>query len=221
MRVNMLYIERSILIMLSSQGFNLWADNYDQTVELSEENNRYPFAGYKEILNTIYNEVMQKDGAKILDIGVGTAVLTSKLYEKGYQIDGIDFSSKMLAIAEGKMPQAHLMEWDIRKGIPPHILNKKYDSIISTYTLHHLTDKEKIPFINKLLTMLNKNGKLFIGDISFENRTKLKQCREDHINYRDEDEFYFVYDEIKDLSTGECKFYPFSHCGGLFILSQT
>lgn len=46
--------------MLNNKGFNLWADNYDETVQVSEENDRYPFAGYKEILNSIFNEAMQK-----------------------------------------------------------------------------------------------------------------------------------------------------------------
>lgn len=54
---------------------------------LVKRRNEYPFAGYKKILNTIYNEVMQ------FDIGFGTGILTSKLYEKGHHIDGIDFST--------------------------------------------------------------------------------------------------------------------------------
>ena len=80
--------------MLNKQGFDLWANEYDQTVQVSEESNLYPFAGYKEILNTIFNEVMQKEKSKVLDIGFGTGVLTNKLYENGHQVDGIDFSGR-------------------------------------------------------------------------------------------------------------------------------
>ena len=40
--------------MLDQVGFDLWADGYDQTVGLSDEENSYPFAGYKEILARIY-----------------------------------------------------------------------------------------------------------------------------------------------------------------------
>ena len=54
--------------MLNQLGFNLWANDYDQTVQVSEENNLYPFAGYKKILNTIFNEVMQKQQSTILNI---------------------------------------------------------------------------------------------------------------------------------------------------------
>lgn len=93
-----LYLYIGGAFMLNNQGFDLWADSYDETVQISEENNQYPFAGYKQILNIIFNEVMQKKKSKVLDIGFGTAVLTSKLYEKGHQIDGIDFSSKMISI---------------------------------------------------------------------------------------------------------------------------
>lgn len=88
--------------MLNKQGFNLWAENYDQTVKISEDNNAYPFAGYKEILNVIFNELMQKPFSHVLDIGFGTAVLTSKLYEHGQKIDGVNFSSKMISIAQEK-----------------------------------------------------------------------------------------------------------------------
>ena len=36
--------------MLNKQGFDLWANEYDQTVRVSEDSNVYPFAGYKKIL---------------------------------------------------------------------------------------------------------------------------------------------------------------------------
>ncbi|MFQ6731355.1 class I SAM-dependent methyltransferase [Virgibacillus tibetensis] len=206
--------------MLSNQGFNLWADNYDKTVQLSEENNLYPFAGYKKILNVIFNEAMQKVDSEILDIGFGTGVLTSKLYTNGHQIDGVDFSSKMISIAQSIMPNAYLIEWDFSMGLPPEILGKKYDSIISTYALHHLTDKEKIVFITNLIPLLKKDGKIFIGDISFETREQLNKCRQDSIEYWDDDEFYFVYDEINSSLENECEFYPISRCGGVFIISE-
>ena len=208
--------------MLNNQGFNLWADNYDQTVQVSEENNLYPFAGYKSILNSIFNEVMQNKHARVLDIGFGTGVLTSKIYENGHQIDGVDFSSRMITIAKSKMPNANLIEWDISNGLPPEMIDEKYDFIISTYALHHLTDEEKTPFIMNLLSLLKKNGKILIGDIAFETREKLEQCRKESIDYWDHDEFYFVYQELYSVLKNECKceFYPLSDCGGVLIISK-
>ena len=41
--------------MLDNKGFDMWAEGYDKSVNLSEENNEYPFAGYKKVLNYIYS----------------------------------------------------------------------------------------------------------------------------------------------------------------------
>ncbi|QUW20271.1 class I SAM-dependent methyltransferase [Sporosarcina sp. Marseille-Q4063] len=208
--------------MLNKQGFDLWANEYDQTVKVSEESNVYPFAGYKKILNTIFNEVMQTVQSKVLDIGFGTGVLTSKLYENGHQIDGIDFSGEMIAIAQAKMPLANLIEWDISNGIPNEIITKKYDAIVSSYALHHLTDEAKITFIQQLLPLLNDDGKIFIGDIAFQTREDLEKCRKESAGYWDEDEFYFVADEIHSVLGDVCtlEFHRISHCGGVFVISK-
>lgn len=36
--------------MLTDRGFDLWADGYDKSVGVSDEEGSYPFAGYKQIL---------------------------------------------------------------------------------------------------------------------------------------------------------------------------
>ncbi|QKX50202.1 class I SAM-dependent methyltransferase [Planococcus glaciei] len=207
--------------MLNKQGFDLWANDYDQTVQISEENNQYPFAGYKEILNTIFNEAMQTECSHVLDIGFGTGILASRLYQEGHQIDGVDFSAEMIAIAQVKMPKAKLIEGDIAEGLPAELKDETYDSIISTYALHHLTDEGKVEFIQELLPSLAEGGKIYIGDIAFETRGQLEQCKKDSAGYWDHDEFYFVYEEIREALKGICccEFHPVSHCGGVFVLS--
>ncbi|MEK5037596.1 class I SAM-dependent methyltransferase [Sporosarcina sp. FSL K6-3457] len=208
--------------MLSKQGFDLWANDYDQTVQVSENNDLYPFAGYKKIINTIFNEVMQQKQSKVLDIGFGTAVLASKLYDHGHELDGLDFSAKMIAIAQAKMPMANLLEWDISNGLPENIVVNQYDAIISTYTLHHLTDEDKLTFITNLLPLLSEGGKIFIGDIAFQTRVALQLCRDASLAYWDDDEFYFVAAEMTAALKNECtcEFYPLSHCGGVFVIAR-
>lgn len=208
--------------MLNNYGFDLWADHYDKTVQISEEKNEYPFAGYKMILNNIYNEIMQKKQSSVLDIGVGTGVLAGKLYENEHSITGIDFSSKMISIAQSKMPAAHFIEWDISNDLPSEIAGNKYDFIVSTYTLHHLTDDAKISFITNMLSFLKEDGKILIGDISFKTREELEQCRNNNIDHWDDDEYYFVASEITSTLKQICQsnFLPVSHCGGVFIITK-
>ncbi|MDE7328069.1 MAG: class I SAM-dependent methyltransferase, partial [Lachnospiraceae bacterium] len=104
--------------MLDHTGFNLWANDYDKTVSLCEEDNEYPFAGYKSVLNTIYNRIRTGGGKCILDIGFGTGILSKRLYDEGVQIYGIDFSEEMIKLAKEKMPDATLLEYDFSKGLP-------------------------------------------------------------------------------------------------------
>ncbi|MDR7855937.1 class I SAM-dependent methyltransferase [Tissierella sp.] len=207
--------------MLDKKGFDLWADGYDKSVELSEENDEYPFAGYKDVLNTIYNIARKREGAKILDIGFGTGVLTKKLYDDGYEIYGIDFSQKMIEIAKEKMPIANLIKYDFSKGLPEEMKDNSFDYIISTYAMHHLKDEEKIKFIEKLENYLNKDGKIIIGDIAFETRELLEKCKINYNKYWDDEEVYFVFEELrKSLLNKNISFTEISHCSGVIQISK-
>ncbi|GHV06663.1 hypothetical protein FACS1894217_05810 [Clostridia bacterium] len=203
--------------MLDSYGFDLWANEYDKSVEISDENNEYPFAGYKALMNSIYGVVMQRCPAKILDIGFGTALLSEQLYNKGNTITGIDFSDEMVKIAKEKMPKARLIRHDFSLGIPQSLLFEKFDFIVTTYAIHHLTDNAKIDFIMALLVMLEKDGRIIIGDVSFQTRDDLDKCKNSCGDAWDNDEFYFVFEEIYDRLNAYCdmKYHKFSDCSGV------
>lgn len=202
--------------MLNSQGFDLWADGYEKAVDLSEKANEYPFAGYKNVLNEIYNTVHKKENARVLDIGFGTGVLTKKLYDDGYQIYGIDFSERMIEIAKGKMPNAVLMQHDFARGLPKELLNKQFDFIISTYAIHHLTDEGKLELIAQLLRRISADGMIIIGDVAFETRWELNACKEKSGDDWDSDEIYIVFDELKQhFEMDKICFHKISHCAGV------
>ena len=203
--------------MLSNTGFDLWADNYDKDVGISNEENCYPFAGYKKILASIFETIMAKPHLTVLDIGFGTGTLTAKLYEKGCEIYGQDFSSQMLALASAKMPGAHLSQGDFVKGLAEPLANKRYDFIVSTYALHHLTDPQKYTFLRQLLERLNDDGKILIGDIAFETRVELENFRQTVGDDWDQEEIYFVINEMK-REFPQLKFYRFSCCAGMISI---
>lgn len=205
--------------MLDSKGFDLWADEYDKSVGLSEEENTYPFAGYKKILGIIYKTIMEKPNPTVLDIGFGTGTLTRKLYENGCTIYGQDFSSKMIELALEKMPEAHLYKGDFTLGLVEPLKHEHYDFIVATYSIHHLTDVQKVNFLKELLDRLNDGGKILIGDVAFETRSELEKCKEESGDGWDNNEIYCVSDELRAEFTN-LRFEKISFCSGILIISK-
>lgn len=203
--------------MLDQKGFDLWADGYDKAVGLSDEDGSYPFAGYRAVLNTIYQTILSKPGAAVLDIGFGTGTLTARLYEKGFQIWGQDFSEKMLSIARGKMPLAHLYQGDFSEGLASDLLENRYDFIVATYSLHHLTDAEKPAFLRLLLSLLRPGGRILIGDVAFTDAREQEACRKKAGDAWDDEEYYVVFDALRADFPGAA-FEKLSPCAGLLTL---
>lgn len=203
--------------MLDKQGFDLWADGYDRAVGLSEAEDTYPFAGYREVLGRIFETVLKKRNAAVLDIGFGTGTLTAKLYERGCTVYGQDFSARMIELASAKMPEAFLYQGDFTKGLAEPLRRRRYDFIVSTYALHHLTDGQKIAFLHTLYDRLKEKGQILIGDVAFETRADLERCRQNAGDEWDDEEYYFVADELRGHFPG-LRFTPVSHCAGILTL---
>jgi len=202
--------------MLNNHGFDLWADSYDNSVRQAEEDNKYPFAGYTKLMNAVYGTVMKNAPAKVLDVGLGTAMLTKRLYDAGCEITGIDFSAEMLKEARRKMPDATLIQRDFALGVPPELAAENFDFIISTYALHHLAYDAQEAFILSLLRLLKPDGRLLIGDVCFPTEEALRQCREQSGELWDDEEYYIVFSGLAPKLSGyHASFHPFSFCAGV------
>lgn len=205
--------------MLNSNGFDVWADGYDESVRLADESDAYPFAGYATILKEIYGRVCASGAKAVLDIGFGTGTLAGQLYQQGCDVFGQDFSSRMIQLAQGKMPRAKLYQGDFSLGLVQELKQQRYDAIIATYALHHLTDEQKVAFLQELLSLLQDNGCIYVGDVAFATRAQLEQCKAQAGDDWDASEIYFVYDELKQTFP-QLRFEPVSHCAGLLTLKK-
>ena len=197
--------------MFDSSEFDSWADSYDVEVIESDKKGSFPFAGYRKLLQTLFSKIMMKAPSSVLDVGIGTGILSSMLYEKGYCITGTDYSKEMLRISQEKMPGAELILWDFTEDTPDCLKNKKFDFIVSTYAMHHLIDDEKLLLISELLALLDKDGVLFIGDIGFASAEEMENCRK---TFKDEwdDEFYFIMSKIRRHLDCLVNYQQLSHC---------
>lgn len=205
--------------MLKSNGFDLWADGYDESVTFSENANEYPFAGYKKVLGTIFDIIKNESGKNILDIGFGTGILSQKLYDDGCSICGVDFSPKMIEIAKQKMPNATLIQHDFTKGLPAFPSDEMFDFIVCTYAIHHLDDTQKIQLIKRSIDLLSTEGKVLIGDVAFDTINDMEKCKSQCGSNWDNDEIYPVAEVLKSTFPF-MQFKKISFCAGVLSFTK-
>lgn len=211
--------------MLTEEEFDQWAPDYDRTVSDNEKNDSYPFAGYQKIMASIEEAITSLGcgGASILDLGFGTAALTSRLYRKGFAICGVDFSKDMLALAKEKMPAAELYQGDFSLGIPEILKNRSFDFIVGTYSFHHVPPTRRGDFFSGLAEHLTENGRIFIGDLVFSSCREYEACHKKFRGIWDEDEIYFTADELIQQMRKKgfaCAFQPVSFCAGVLTIRR-
>lgn len=205
--------------MLNHSGFNDWAPTYDADVAWAEQNNLYPFAGYTRLLQMVTARTLAHPGNSVLDLGCGTAQLTWRLYEMGKHITAIDFSAEMLRQAKEKMPQSCLIQHDFVLGLPPTLAKENFDTILSTYAFHHVPDAQKPALLRELISRLQPNGQILIGDVAFVTRESLLACRERCASDWDDEEHYLVFEELQPhFASYQTSFEPLSFCAGIFTL---
>jgi len=203
------------------EKFNSWAKNYNRQVRESDKENKYPFAAYEKIQNRIEEYILTTNYKNILDIGIGTGTLAKLLYDKGYNITGIDFSKEMLKKTKTLIPNANLINWDFANGLPDEINKKKFDIIICNYAIHHLEDSSKKSLLEEAFNILIEKGTIIIADIITETKKEMEFARTKDIDIWDDDEYYLIYDNTKKWFTNvEMSFEKYSYCSGILFMTK-
>lgn len=118
------------------------------------------------IANLILKEVTFHKDFNIMDFGSGTGLLLSKIAPFVGKITAVDISKSMNEVLRNKKQtidcKLDILEIDLTKTD----LNKKFDGIISSMTIHHV--KDTIKLFEQFYSMLNKNGTIAISDLDKE-----------------------------------------------------
>ena len=103
-----------------------WADTYDQSFA-----DALGYVSPRKIAELFLAE--EVSGGAILDIGGGTGLLAEHL--AGREVDAIDISAEMLAVATGKGLYRETIVGDLTK--PLEIADETYDGLVSSGTFTH------------------------------------------------------------------------------------
>jgi 2-polyprenyl-3-methyl-5-hydroxy-6-metoxy-1,4-benzoquinol methylase len=109
-----------------------------------------------------------KKGWRIADIGCGIGVLATEAALMGAEVDAIDISPAMLALAEiyardRKAPVRTQSAGLLSFAYQPN----SYDLIVSEFTLHHLPDFWKAVAMSRIFAALKPGANFYLRDIVF------------------------------------------------------
>lgn len=155
--------------------FEQWADYYDETVVGHDEEYKEVFIHYDRILE----EVASRSIGHVVEFGVGTGNLTTKLLNRNLEVTGIEPSSAMRSIANEKLgSRLEVVDGDFISF--PQV--KKVDTFVSSYAFHHLTDTEKEQAIAKYGNLLASGGKIVFADTMYESEEAYKRAISDALS---------------------------------------
>jgi SAM-dependent methyltransferase len=76
------------------------------------------------------------DGGRLLEIGCGFGYLLGSFADR-WSLHGTDISAHAAAVAQQRLPQAHIVAADIQQGIP---FSELFDVLIAVNVIEHLPD---------------------------------------------------------------------------------
>jgi cyclopropane fatty-acyl-phospholipid synthase-like methyltransferase len=133
---------------------------YDLIADQWHTNKRAP--GYIEHVLRYVDLVLEglPAGAKVLDLGCGTAEPVAKyIIERGFSVTGVDESSEMLKFARQTVPEAQL----IQAGIVTVELTDTFDAAVAWDSMFHVARKHHAAIYRKLANALRKDARLLLS----------------------------------------------------------
>lgn len=135
--------------------------------------------GYNEVLDWVAAHANSAAGRTVLELGAGTGNLSQRL--KAFKaLVCVDISAEMTRINMRKLASFKNVTWvlsDLLEFFDEP--RPAFDTFISTYAVHHLTEEEKQSLYKLLWSVLTPGGVAVFGDLMFENEMQRQQILND------------------------------------------
>jgi putative AdoMet-dependent methyltransferase len=124
-------------------------------------------AGYAALLRWVADQASVNARSRVLDLGSGTGN-TALALPAWSTLDAVDVSTNMTAIARTKLADRDPVTF-IQSDLLEFFDNPRgpYDAVVSSYTIHHLTDEEKTILFTRVAAVLAPGGVAAFGDLMF------------------------------------------------------
>ena len=120
----------------------------------------------KGIAELIVKNIKLDKSMELMDFGAGTGLLSYFIAPYVKKIAAVDNSPSMLLEFENKCDEFSCETEVIEKDLSSETIDREFDGIISSMTIHHLEDTAAL--LSKLYGMLNDGGFVAIADLDSE-----------------------------------------------------
>ncbi|MFH1234362.1 MAG: methyltransferase domain-containing protein [Candidatus Diapherotrites archaeon] len=139
--------------------YNELAKKYDTYVPMLPQ--------YRRLVNEVVKGIKADKNSRVLDVGIGTGFSATSIYKKHKpKIFGVDISEEMLKKCR-KNTKGLGADFVLKKANAKKLgfEGNYFDFAVSSLTLHHLDDKEKLVALKEIYRVLKKGGKVIIGEV--------------------------------------------------------
>ena len=170
---------------MSKDFFKHKADSYEQDDRRVEN--------VATIASSIISHVDLKPDMELMDFGSGTGLLLEKIAPFVASIMAVDISKSMNEQLTKKRDSIDCELEIVEIDLTTSVLDKKFDGVISSMTLHHVDDLKSM--FAKLHSMLKPGGFIALADLETEDGS---------FHQEDTGVFHFGFSakELMDLATG-------------------
>ncbi len=109
--------------------------------------------------------------ARIADLGCGTGTLSVLLAEAGHRVDGLDFSPRMIELAERKATGLAAVRFTQADAFDPPLPAAAYDAVLCRHVLWAMPDPAVA--LSRWLRLLAPTGRLVLVEGHWSNGTGL------------------------------------------------
>ncbi len=180
--------------------YTLWSKVYDLSVGIDP--------AYRRNVQRVVSSTV-RPGDRVLDVGVGTALLAEYGAERAAEYVGLDYSADMLVKAARKVASRRMgtvrLCWGDAQALP--FAARRFDVVLSSFTLAHLSPAERPIALAEMGRVLVPGGRLGLNQAPGERfpgfstseqiRTWLSQAGFTRIHLEDHDDVYRIVTAVK------------------------
>ena len=129
----------------------------------------------REAWRDLLHRHLPEPPARVADLGCGTGTLSVLLADEGYAVDGVDFSSQMVARARAKAGDRDGLAFVVADAAEPPLAEGGYDVVLSRHVLWALPDQPAA--LRRWVRLLGPGGLLLLVEGSWHTGAGLTATR--------------------------------------------